>query len=120
MAEWWLGEAWVASTGVGEVHRGGVSDRDAGRIACFAAVGPGEVVGGGAAPVKLVGLSQRRTRSAARFQCVAYRRWDPEPLLAALDPAAADAVGSRLRRRAAAVLPDGWDPVEHLVPFLPS
>jgi hypothetical protein len=29
----------------------------------------------------VVGISQRRTRAAARFQCAAYRRWDPEPLM---------------------------------------
>jgi hypothetical protein len=30
---------------------------------------------------KLVGISQRRTRDGARFQCVVHRRWDPMPLL---------------------------------------
>jgi hypothetical protein len=36
----------------------------------------------------VVGVSQRRTRAAARFQCAAYRRWDPDPLarLLRLDP----------------------------------
>ena len=29
---------------------------------------------------KLVGISQRRTRHAARFQCAAYTVWDPDPL----------------------------------------
>jgi lipoate---protein ligase len=40
------------------------------RLVCFAGVGAGEVEVAGR---KAVGLSQRRTRSAARFQCVAYR-----------------------------------------------
>jgi lipoate-protein ligase A len=120
-ASWWLGDAWASSIGGVDVHRGAVTDRAAGRNACFAALGPGEVFrSDGTDRIKLVGVSQRRTRLAARFQCVAYRRWDPEPLLAALDPAAADAVGSQLRRAAAAVLTEGWDPVEDLVPHLPS
>ena len=39
------------------------------------------------------GTSQRRTRGWARFQCAAYRRWDPEvlvPLLAEPRPAVED------------------------------
>ena len=40
---------------------------------CFAGLGPGEVTVGGA---KVVGISQRRTRHAARFQCAALLRWD--------------------------------------------
>jgi len=28
-----------------------------------------------------VGISQRRTRDGARFQCVVHRGWDPRPLL---------------------------------------
>ncbi|HEX2382259.1 MAG TPA: hypothetical protein VHI95_06460, partial [Acidimicrobiales bacterium] len=45
--------------------------------ACFAGLGPGEVTIGGR---KAVGISQRRTRAGARFQCVAYERWDPSQL----------------------------------------
>ncbi len=45
-----------------------------GRTVCFAGTAPGEVVG----PVgKVVGMSQRRDRSGARIQCIAYRRWSP-------------------------------------------
>ena len=61
-SSWWLGEAWSlavgAPAGVGpvggpvEVHRGGVTDRELGRLVCFAATGPGEV---GVAGRKLVG-----------------------------------------------------------------
>jgi hypothetical protein len=35
---------------------------------------------------KVVGVSQRRTRTVARFQCAAYRRWDPAALTALLAP----------------------------------
>lgn len=76
-ATWWVGAAWSSALRVGaptEVHRRGVSDRDLGRVVCFAATGPGEVVVGGR---KLVGVSQRRTRHLARFQCIVHRRFDP-------------------------------------------
>jgi lipoate-protein ligase A len=45
---------------------------------CFAGLGPGEVTVEGR---KVVGLSQRRTREAALFQCCAARRWEPARLL---------------------------------------
>lgn len=45
------------------------------RAVCFGGLAPGEVVTSGA---KTVGISQRRTREGARFQCVAYTRWDVE------------------------------------------
>ncbi len=57
-----------------------VCSAESGR-ACFAGLGPGEVTIGGR---KAVGISQRRTRAGARFQCVAYERWDPGPLAALL------------------------------------
>ncbi len=58
--------------------RGPWSDR-----VCFAGVGPGEVLYDG---TKLVGVSQRRTRSGARFQCVLLHRWRPERLIGLLAP----------------------------------
>jgi lipoate-protein ligase A len=81
----WLGQAWagaLAALGlVPEVHTGRLIESPWSRQVCFAGLGPGEVVVGGR---KVVGISQRRTREAARFQCIAYRRWDPGPLLALL------------------------------------
>jgi len=83
----WLGRTWqsaladldIAST---EVHEGPLACGPLGRLVCFATVGAGEVtVLGGDGPRKLVGISQRRTRAGARFQCAAYRRWDPGPLV---------------------------------------
>ena len=82
----WLGRTWqsaLAELGVAptEVHEGPLACGPLGRLVCFATVGAGEVtVPGGDGPRKVVGISQRRTRAAARFQCAAYRRWDPEPL----------------------------------------
>jgi lipoate---protein ligase len=90
----WLGRAWqsaLAELGVGstDVHEGPLVCGPLGRLVCFAAVGAGEVtVPDGNGPRKVVGISQRRTRAAARFQCAAYRRWDPDALarLLRLDP----------------------------------
>ena len=99
----WLGEAWVAalaSLGVSGVsHRGGLVRTRFSSLVCFAGLGPGEVTvtrgpDGGGAPRKLVGISQRRTRTQARFQCIVHRRFDPVDTvrvlaLSASDPAAA-------------------------------
>ncbi len=49
-----------------------------GHLVCFASRGPGEVV---VEDAKAVGISQRRTRYNARFQCLLYRQWSPEQLL---------------------------------------
>ena len=82
-AAWWLGEVWArALAGLGSdatVHRGPLDLARWGRQICFAGLGPGEVAD--ASGAKLVGVSQRRTRSAARFQTAALLAWDPEPLL---------------------------------------
>lgn len=81
-AFWWLGEAWAAALGDGaEVHRGGLCTTPWSRQVCFAGLGPGEVTVGGR---KAVGISQRRTRHGALFQCAVHRTWDPGPLVAAL------------------------------------
>ena len=58
---------------------------------CFAGTGPGEVLVGDA---KLVGISQRRTRRAARFQTMVHLRWRPDvvaSLVAEADGGGADA-----------------------------
>lgn len=87
----WLGEAWaraLSSLGVGGlgVHRGPLVRGPWSPLVCFAGLGPGEVLVDGR---KAVGISQRRTRAGARFQCAALHRWDPAPLAAvlALEPA---------------------------------
>jgi lipoate-protein ligase A len=74
----WLGEAWVhalAAEGVvgTAVHRGALVRTHWSDVVCFAGLGPGEVTRYGA---KVVGISQRRTRHAARFQCAVLARWD--------------------------------------------
>lgn len=80
----WVGELWrdaLANFDVeGEVHRGRLLSTAWSRQVCFAGAGTGEVMQGEA---KLVGVSQRRTRSWARFQSMGHLRWRPE-LVAAL------------------------------------
>lgn len=93
----WLGRAWqtaLADLGVaGEVHTGPVLESPWSRTVCFGGIGAGEVVVGGR---KAVGISQRRTRDGARYQCVVHRRWDAVPLLGLL--------ALQHRERAAALL----------------
>jgi lipoate-protein ligase A len=81
----WLGRSWVvalATLGVrATMHASGVLETKWSRTICFGGLGPGEVTVGGQ---KLVGISQRRTREGARFQCVVHRKWDPVPILGLL------------------------------------
>ncbi len=87
----WVGRAWqatLADLGIGatDVHDGPLACGSLGRLVCFGTVGAGEVTtpgepGGTAAVRKVVGISQRRTRAAARFQCAAYTSWDPAALV---------------------------------------
>jgi lipoate-protein ligase A len=73
----WLGDAWVAAlAGLGvaaRAHHGGLVRTPWSDRVCFAGLGPGEVQVAGR---KVVGISQRRTRAGARFQCAALRSWD--------------------------------------------
>ncbi len=117
-AAWWVGEWWASAIGASAtVHRAPLTDRPAGAVACFAAVGPGEVLD--ADGRKLVGVSQRRNRFGARFQTLAYRRWDPGALTGLLaDRAAADLVDPLLRAGVGAV-DDRVDLVARLVAEVP-
>jgi lipoate---protein ligase len=90
----WLGDTWVAAladVGIAPTvaHRGALACGRLGRLVCFASLGAGEVTQDGR---KLVGVSQRRTRTSARFQCGLYRVWEPGPLvrLLRLDAEGAD------------------------------
>lgn len=83
----WMGERWRAAleqvgvSGELTVHRGAMVDTPWSDLVCFAGIGPGEVLLDGC---KLVGISQRRTRWGARFQCSVHTRWDPAGLVALL------------------------------------
>lgn len=84
-ASYWLGELWadvVRSYGhSATVHRGALRADDLARMFCFAGAGSGEVMVGDR---KVVGISQRRTREAARFQCACVLHWNAEPAFALL------------------------------------
>jgi len=91
----WLGwhvASALADLGVAgaDVHRGGMVCSDWCPLVCFAGIGPGEVLRGG---VKLVGVSQRRSRPGSRFQCAVHVEWRPAALVALLR---ADVPASRL------------------------
>lgn len=81
----WLGRAWqgaLARCGLdAEVHAGPHEAGRWGSLVCFAGRGPGEVFVEGQ---KAVGLSQRRTRTGARFQTGLLRRWEPDEFAALL------------------------------------
>ena len=75
----WLGDVWASAVGGAAVpHAGPLVTTPWSRLVCFAGLGPGEVTVDG---VKVVGLSQRRTRAGALFQCAALLEWRPDRLL---------------------------------------
>lgn len=76
----WLGLAWAEALGDAgasgaAVHDGAMATSPAATVVCFAGLAPGEVTIDGA---KVVGVSQRRTRAGARFQCAVPVQWDAE------------------------------------------
>ena len=79
----WLGEAWaraLVDLGVEtSVHRGPMGRSRWSGLVCFAGLGPGELTD--TTGRKVLGISQRRTRAGARFQCVAPATWDPTRLV---------------------------------------
>jgi len=81
----WLGwhvASALADLGVpADVHRGAMSCTTWCPLICFAGMGPGEVLVEG---TKLVGISQRRSRGGARFQCAVHARWSPATLVGLL------------------------------------
>lgn len=74
----WLGESWarvltqLSSSTTFVVHRGAMVRSALSDAVCFAGRAPGEVCVG---DEKIVGISQRRSREGARFQCVVYTTW---------------------------------------------
>jgi lipoate-protein ligase A len=79
----WLGRVWAESLGdlgwAARWHDGPLVTTPWSRLVCFAGLGPGEVRVRGEA--KAVGVSQRRTRAGALFQCAALLRWAPGDIL---------------------------------------
>ena len=66
----WLGAAWVDALAVvgveSDIYRGAHTTGLTGRAVCFVSRAAGEVLCGDR---KVIGISQRRDRSGARFQC---------------------------------------------------
>ena len=84
----WLGEVFAKElanlSNVGlKLHRGALIKTAWSSLICFAGRGPGEVFTEDGR--KVVGISQRRTRDWARFQCAISLRWKPALLLELLN-----------------------------------
>ena len=119
----WLGRTWVDAleqVGVaGAVaHEGALQTSDWSSRVCFAGLGPGEVT---LLDCKVVGMSQRRTRDGALFQCAALLSWDPAPLvdLLALSEDERGSARGELAQVAAGLHVDGDELVDTLVSCLP-
>lgn len=95
LASQWLGDVWVEalrSVGTeGVVHRGAMVTNELSSVVCFAGLAAGEVTVDGA---KVVGISQRRTRAGARFQCSVPLSWDATRHAELLAPGIAASGGS--------------------------
>lgn len=119
----WLGETWagaLADLGVTTVvHRGALQHGPWSQLVCFAGLGPGELTD--PAGRKVLGLSQRRTRAGARFQCAALGWWEPDRLLdlLSLDAAARDTGRLELATVAAGVGIDLGDLLDAFLHRLP-
>lgn len=78
----WVGEHLAAlfdpDGSVLAVHRGRLVETEWSRIICFDGVGAGEVLRGEG---KVLGISQRRVRNAARLQCSWYTAYQPGRLV---------------------------------------
>lgn len=118
----WLGEVWVEAlraVGIeGSVHRGPMVTTPMSPIVCFAGLASGEVSVGNA---KVVGISQRRTRAGARFQCSVPVTWDAHRHGQLLAPGLRRIGGTIDEVEVAAVDPvvDGTDLREAFIDSLP-
>ena len=110
----WLGHAWVdalAACGMvgARVYDGPMQRGNSGAVVCFASSAPGEVF---VDAMKVVGISQRRSREGARFQCIAYLRWAPEEWTSHLTDESVAATTSSLPVQAVSV--DAETLIQHL------
>lgn len=91
-----VGKAWMAALetlgvpdlsiweGAATATRLGTPEQAALAEVCYASMGRGEIATG---TKKLVGLSQRQRRGGALVQCGIAHRWDPDPLITAMNVA---------------------------------
>ena len=100
----WLGDVWCEAIGMtdAQVHRGPLVRSSWSSLVCFAGLGPGEVRVAGR---KVVGISQRRTRTWSLFQSAVSLVWDSARTVRALrlDDHTAQTLDTALRELAA-----GW------------
>lgn len=107
-AFYWLGQVWAETLrDLGHAaswHDGPMRHSRWSRQVCFAGVGPGEVLVDGR---KVVGMSQRRTRAGALFQCCVMLDWEPSALLdvLAFEPAERSQAAADLRDVATGIGP---------------
>ena len=90
------------------VHEGKAVTTRWSRLLCFDGVGSGEVLLDGR---KLIGISQRRTRSSARLQCCWYSGYDPDLLVSLFVPEHRPPVGklhpvATIARSVASAIPE--------------
>jgi lipoate-protein ligase A len=118
----WLGDAWavaLATLGVSaDVHRGRMLRTPWSDLVCFAGLGPGEICSGDR---KILGISQRRTRGGARFQCALLHHWDAAATVAllALEPDERARAATELALVAAGVDVSPTDVLDALLDALP-
>ena len=114
----WLGELWVRAMkdiGLnGKVHNEEIRKTELSRLVCFAGLATGEVTVSGK---KVVGISQRRTREGAWFQCAALFSWPAERIAHLLQMEPAKKVIDDLLKLAA---PIKADPDELLLSLIKS
>lgn len=99
-SSYWIGEAVqdaLADIGIDSTHqhRAGLVPSEWGNLVCFASRGPGEIFFEDGS--KVLGISQRRTRRACRFQCAVSLAWESRTLielLADTRPTSIDIEGS--------------------------
>jgi len=105
----WLAGVWSEALGaLGQVglgaHTGPMLHSEWSARVCFAGLGPGEVTATALGVTrKLVGVSQRRTRDWACFQCVVHRRWDAAATFAVLSASGASEAGEQWAQRVAEI-----------------
>ncbi len=116
----WLGGAWCAALAEmnveATVHHGPMVVTRWSDVVCFAGIGPGEVLVGGR---KVVGISQRRNRGGARFQCAALLRWRPGEMVRLFGLQPEDAASADLEGAAVGLEVDAGELSEALLGQLP-
>ena len=114
----WLGELWVRAMkniGLnGKVHNEEIRKTELSRFVCFAGLATGEVTVSGK---KAIGISQRRTREGAWFQCAALFSWPAERIVRLLQMEPVKKVVDDLLKLAA---PIEADPDELLLSLIKS